>query len=565
MLKTGWVRHEVKIQARGLAMHGYGQPNHTAMQQRTPLYARAFSWCDAEGRRLFFCCLDLGYITYAMRQGVVAHLQQEWGSDWSESSLLLSCTHTHSGPGGCAHEALYNLVTPGFVEAHVEAIVTAAVGALLQARAQEVDAEVTWVEAAFALTVPVAWNRSLHAWSQNPESFPCTDKESERAIDRHMRLLTFSAKGQVGALISFFGVHATCLGNTLHAYDADNKGYAATATEAALGTAAALNPPVAVFAQGTAGDVSPYYHGPGAWRQRSRMTEADEIAYAQKNGLMQSQQALNMASMPGTDPGAVLDSLLMYVDFSQVTIDPDLCEDAVAATTRPAHGVSFFAGTPVDGRGIAPALAAVLRVVAAVVKKQKIGQGSAADRAFYAAQGVKAVLLDAGAKQVLGQPLERLKTLPGVNLLDPLVAELKRQLQRGAIEKSLLVPQILPVQILRMGRLAWIACPGEFTTIAGQRLLATVRPVLASAGMDQLVLITYCNEYMGYVTTREEYEVQAYEGGHTLYGQWTLAAFQTVCRRLAQDFIVPPAQRTGDYTVRPTQVPLHELELRKAQ
>lgn len=34
-------------------------------------------------------------------------------------------THTHSGPGGCAYEALYNMPTPGFVPEHVEAVVNA--------------------------------------------------------------------------------------------------------------------------------------------------------------------------------------------------------------------------------------------------------------------------------------------------------------------------------------------------------------------------------------------------------------------------------------------------------
>jgi neutral ceramidase len=46
--------------------------------------------------------------------------------------------------------------------------------------------------------------------------------------------------------------------------------------------------------------------------------------------------------------------------------------------------------------------------------------------------------------------------------------------------------------------------------------------------------VGYANEYAGYVTTREEYATQQYEGGHTLYGPWTLAAYQQELTRLAK-------------------------------
>ena len=44
----------------------------------------------------------------------------------------------------------------------------------------------------------------------------------------------------------------------------------------------------------------------------------------------------------------------------------------------------------------------------------------------------------------------------------------------------------------------------------------------------------YANSYAGYVTTKEEYDTQQYEGGHTLFGPWTLAGYQQEYARLAQ-------------------------------
>ena len=49
------------------------------------------------------------------------------------------------------------------------------------------------------------------------------------------------------------------------------------------------------------------------------------------------------------------------------------------------------------------------------------------------------------------------------------------------------------------------------------------------------MLCPYANAYSGYVTTFEEYQLQLYEGGHCLFGQWSLAALQTAFKRMIQD------------------------------
>jgi len=43
----------------------------------------------------------------------------------------------------------------------------------------------------------------------------------------------------------------------------------------------------------------------------------------------------------------------------------------------------------------------------------------------------------------------------------------------------------------------------------------------------------YANDYAGYVTTPEEYDAQRYEGGHTMFGRWELAAYVQEVTRLA--------------------------------
>ncbi|NNM52034.1 MAG: ceramidase [Pseudomonadales bacterium] len=555
MFQAGWALSEIIIQPQGLAMHGFGQAHHRAWRQRTPLHARAISFSDEHHHRLLICCLDLGYVTYALRQGIEAGLQSILGARWDTAALVITCTHTHSGPGGCAHEALYNLVTPGFVEAHVTAIIQSSLDALTRALADEQPVDLNWIEGCFDDQVDVAWNRSLKAYLRNPEVKPVRDHERHRALDRFMRVMTLTQNGQVRALISLFGVHATCLGNQQDAYDADNKGYAARATEKAL---SASGETVAIFAQGTAGDVSPYYHGPGERKRRQHIQGEAEVAYAVNNGQMQSRMALQLAQQEGERLQGALDSILAYVDMTQVSVDPRFSRGQRAWSTQPAHGVSFFAGTPIDGPGLAAPLAHTLRFLSRGVRWRQ-QHADTTTRSFYEAQGNKDVLLHAGKHQFLGQAFKNMK-LPG--WLDPVVAELKRQVQAGAIDHSPLVPTVLPLQIIALGQVGIVACPGEFTTVAGQRLLQGLAPVLAARGITRLVMMTYCNDYMGYVTTQEEYQEQAYEGGHTLYGQWTLAAFQTCFDRLAKEFIKPRQERKHDVHLRPEPVPPEELRRR---
>ena len=204
-------------------MFGYGQWSHRAYEKRTALYARSFSIVDQQQHRLIICCLDLGCITHAMRSQSVKRLQQILESHFDENQLVLMATHTHSGPGGCAHEALYNMPTPGFVPEHLNAVVEAIVLSIQNAVASEQDTEIFISTQHFPEQTPVAWNRSIKAYNCNPEVAPHSEGETHLALNREMQLIGFYREQKLQSFISVFGVHATCLGNSLKAYDGDNK------------------------------------------------------------------------------------------------------------------------------------------------------------------------------------------------------------------------------------------------------------------------------------------------------------------------------------------------------
>lgn len=76
------------------------------------------------------------------------------------------------------------------------------------------------------------------------------------------------------------------------------------------------------------------------------------------------------------------------------------------------------------------------------------------------------------------------------------------------------------VAAIRIGDRLLLAAPGEPSVQMGRRFEAAVEPVLPT-GVDETVTVGLSNSYVGYFVTPEEYEMQHYEGGHTVFGVWT--------------------------------------------
>lgn len=565
MYEIGWARSEIAVAARGYAMNGYGMAHHRATRPGNPLYARALVVRDHMGGAVVICCVDMAMVTHAMRHAAQQRLAGAIGEEFHEEGFVLCCTHSHSTPGGCGYEALYNFVTPGFVPDHLDAVTDAVTDAVGRAWSTTAEADLTLSRASFPPTQGVAWNRSVASYNRNPGVAVRARSEAHLAIDREMAVLSVRREGEVEALVSLFGVHATCIGNTHRSHDGDNKGRAAAEAERRL-RAAGRTDPVAVFAQGTAGDVSPHYHGPGQWLRRRQVRRRGDHAYAQRNGEMQAVRALSATGEPTQSTiSGELDAVLAYRDLSDVAVQARFTGGVEGArTSDPCHGVAFFEGTPVDGRGMPRALGWSARGVSRVLRRWRLARGGAPGADGYYArlhesQGPKDILLEDACKLILGRPLER---LPLPDFVDATVAEMKREARAGAVDESPLVPTVLPVQIVRLGTVAIVCCPGEFTTVAGQRVRDAVAGVLQPAGVTDVLILTYCNDYMGYVTTAEEYGEQRYEGGHTVFGQWTLGAFQTIAAGLAERLTTDPEHRPPDDGLRPPPPVPGELELR---
>ena len=88
------------------------------------------------------------------------------------------------------------------------------------------------------------------------------------------------------------------------------------------------------------------------------------------------------------------------------------------------------------------------------------------------------------------------------------------------VSRGLVHEQVPEIQVVRVGNRLLLGAPGEPTVEMGRRFEAAVRPELPK-GVKEPVVVGLANDYMGYETTPEEYQMQHYEGGHTVFGLWS--------------------------------------------
>ncbi|WP_420588460.1 neutral/alkaline non-lysosomal ceramidase N-terminal domain-containing protein [Bacterioplanoides sp.] len=84
-------------------------------------------------------------------------------------------------------------------------------------------------------------------------------------------------------------------------------------------------------------------------------------------------------------------------------------------------------------------------------------------------------------------------------------------------------PRDILFQLIQIGDLAIAPLPFELTAETGFRIQAAIEQSYTEKGeaVPDVMVTSLANGYTGYITTPEEYEVQYYEGGHTIYGRYS--------------------------------------------
>lgn len=565
---VGIAKSDITTYKEGVAMLGYGQPANIMKSIATRLYARAFVFKNTENQKVAFVNCELCFITQSIKRGVLQHLTENHPEfNYTDHNLILNAQHTHSAPSGYSHYGLYNAAAPGFVREIYTDLVNKIALSIVQAEQNFQDANLSIGSDTFAPEKEVGFQRSIKAYLQNPEAKKITKDSLNLGIDREMTLLKIVSKtGKDLASINWFGTHTTSLPNNNTSVSADNKGYAASYFEAEKQEGF-----VAAFAQNTCGDVSPKYkYNPKLPMQRGYWEGkfADDTKSAQYNGKLQYELATEIYHKKNNTiiNSDAIDSGLQYIDFGNIQVNSKFTNGVQNVRTSPAAmGVSFFYGSQIDGPGMHKILYLGGKLLARFVKLLEYVKAPFMPKEWritmlqkYYAQSTKDIIIEAGARKILGAYNISNLIIPG--WADETVHALKEFYRKGAFDKHPWTQQVLPLQIVKLGSIALACFPFEITTIAGQRLKKTIEEILIGNGYDKVILCPYSNAYAAYITTYEEYQVQEYEGGHTVFGEYSLAALQTEMEKLAVEMLKPKNERNLNHDIVPRQFTEDDLE-----
>ncbi|CAE8631656.1 unnamed protein product [Polarella glacialis] len=556
-LAVGCGSYDITGPVAEVGMMGYGNLRQKAAGLHIRLRSRAFIFLTGGSRsretRFVFVSTDLWSCTEAVKTEVVEGLQEIFGpSLYTRQNVMISATHTHSGPGGFSGHAFYNFTVLGFQRENFNCICKGIVRSIVRAHAQLKD--VTCVLSRGTLQ-GVCANRSQSAYLRNPKE---ERHHYGSDVDEEVTLMRFDTCPFAGlpkplGLISWFGVHPTSMDRKNDLVTGDSKGVAGYLFERRLMGADYRAPDhfVAAFAQRAAlGDVTP---NGGANGEGSNFTRTNWSGMRQFENTRELWETAGRSSSPDGEALRVCELRYahVFVDFAQIDIEVSSSPQVLAPPAASDAAAEVFAS-----RSAAPLLVAA--AAATPAKKRVLRTATAA----------------IGASAAAGSTFDGPSGMPGVaegqtkspsviyDAARELLARTSPELRQAHSPKPLLLatglmdppwtPHVLPLQIFgaraaspQRWAFVLVAVPFELSTMAGRRLRTALRDVLSAPESCPIVLCGLANAYAGYCVTFEEYQQQQYEGAMTMFGPNTLSALiQEMCR-LAQTLLLQRQQQSN--------------------
>lgn len=464
----------------GLAMMGYAKRSLKSSGIHTRLRSRAFIFeSPCNGLRAVFVSTDTGMLFQSVKQGVVKRLREIYGGTYNDKNIMISATHTHNGPGGYAHYTLYNLTTDGLSHQNYEVIVNGIVESINRAHRDLRPGRLRLTDGNLE---NASLNRSPLAYEFDPPEERARYSSNKDDLMTLLRLE--DEQGRPLGHVNWFAVHCTGVGNKESLISGDNKGLASYMFEKHMGTDyRAEDVYTAAFAQSNSADVTPHIWGPAV---HALAYKRNEIIARRR-----SEKALELSKAAAPPLSGPVDYRHVYVKMDEVQVQPRWTGlDAPVSTCKGAVGAAFAAGSKEDNDG---GLSFV---------HEGMRYGVETEVSLYPEDQ------DCQAEKII-------------------------VLRTGRFEPPW-TPDVLPLQIIRVGELAIIAVPFECTTMCGRRIRETVLQELAPLGVRKTVIAGLANAYSGYVVTREEYAAQHYESGSVYFGPWTHAAYMQEMQKLAE-------------------------------
>ena len=299
-------------------------------------------------------------------------------------------------------------------------------------------------------------------------------------------------------LINWFAVHATSYSSKHRYVNGDSKGLASYWFEKRYKTNyQSRDTFVAAFAQANCGDVSPNLWGLPHPRREAK--NADIIAKRQYKA------AVQIFGRARKKLSGAVDFRHFFINFSKIRVLSKFTGKGRKRTCVAALGISFAAGSVEDGPSYHKVKGKLVKEGWTMGKKRRTHTN---------------VLFGPVPKKMIQCHAEKDIYMPIGN--PGFLANKFRTTNR-----------VLPLQLFTIGQLAIAGVPFELTTMLGRRLRNVILSALRAKGINRVVIAGLSNAYSGYVTTRQEYAKQHYEGGSTHFGPWTGAALRQSFHKLA--------------------------------
>ncbi|KAI1100091.1 neutral ceramidase [Jackrogersella minutella] len=500
---------------------GYADLSQTGTGLRQRIHSRAFIVGDVNNPddRFVYLVLDTQSGDTAVSFGIfdgLAALGSEY-SVYNRGNVAVTGTHAHSGPGAWFNYLLPQVTSLGFDRQSYQAIVDGAVLSIQRAHESLTEG---YLDFGTVNITDGNLSRSLYAYLANPAEERAQYADS---TDKEMTVLKFqraSDSKNIG-ILTWYPVHGTSIYQNSTHVAGDNKGVAEIMFEQAMESeGSAADGFVAGFSQANVGDTTPNTLGAwcddGSGQQCSfenstcangksqachgrgpLFTTLDlGIASCYEMGKRQYDGARSVYdSLDSTGTAVVGSTVKSFHFYHDMAFWNFQLENGTQVQTCPAAlGYSFAAGTT-DGPGAfdftqadsgEPSASPVWEIVKDLLHAPTPQQ--------QACQNPKPVLLDVG------------------EMTEPYAWS----------------PNIIDVQMLRVGQFVIIISPSEATTMSGRRWRAAVKAAAADITDNvepNVVLGGPANTYAHYLATPEEYGIQRYEGASTLFGQWELPAY----------------------------------------
>uniref|UniRef100_H2ZAK9 Neutral ceramidase n=1 Tax=Ciona savignyi TaxID=51511 RepID=H2ZAK9_CIOSA len=525
-------RYDVTGPVAQVNMMGYANPSQTAAGLHQRLYSRAFIVCNnGNSSCVVFVTVDSGMASQVVKLEVIKRLKEKYGQTrYTERNVVISGTHSHSGPAGFFQTMLVEVTSLGAIKQSTDSFIDGIVKSIDQAHSQMRRGS---MHIGTDNVVEGNINRSPSAYLKNPL------EERERYqynTEQEMTMLKFKANnGDPIGMFTWYPVHCTSMNFSNQLLSSDNKGRASALFERMMrksGEDRSGNESfVGAFASANLGDVSPRTKGPIC-------VDSGKSCDFEKSTCGIPPRVKNCVGFgPGVDMFDSTDIIAkrqletakilyfnktkeqlvgevswvhQYVDMTNQSVQLD--DGTNTTTCKPGMGYSFAAGTT-DGAG-------------AFNFVQSMTEGTPLWNAVRDDIIVKVVCSVPPPKEYYDCHHPKPVLLPTGYMDRPYAWH----------------PTIVDVQMLRLGQLIIIAVPGEFTTMAGRRIKESVQNEAKAHGIHnaKVVLAGLSNVYTHYITTPEEYTAQRYEGASTIYGPHTFQAYQQKYTSLVESLILLP-------------------------